>query len=178
MSSPQGAGTLRCVGDEGGQFGGVGNGEQDVGAAAAARRAAVCLDGEITIGKQPDVECCQRERVTRRVSVHRCVSGIVTLIASAVTSGASPLLMTAIVRLLNPPGVCRPSSTGVLNVQPRPRERPLLPRGGRTGVGVDPLMPNQEMYARWRQVDGHLDDLREGRGGREPPPRLGGDGRT
>ena len=64
MSSPQGSGTLRGVADERHQLGVVGDGERDIVAAAAARRAAVCLDGEVSIGKQPDVERCQRERLT------------------------------------------------------------------------------------------------------------------
>jgi hypothetical protein len=64
MSSPQGSGTCRGVADEAHQLGVVGDWERDIVAAAAARRAAVCLDGEVSIGKQPDVERCQPEPLT------------------------------------------------------------------------------------------------------------------
>jgi len=64
MSSPQGSGTRCGVADEGHQLGVVADGEGDIVAAAAARRAAVCLDGEVSIGKQSDFERCQRERLT------------------------------------------------------------------------------------------------------------------
>ena len=64
MSSPQGSGTFRGIADEARQLGVVGNGERDIVAAAAARRAAVCLDGEVSIRKQPHVERCQPEPLT------------------------------------------------------------------------------------------------------------------
>jgi len=97
MSSPQGSGTLRGVADEARQLGVVGDRERDIVAAAAAGRAAVCLDGEVSIGKQPDVERGQAEPLTAAgVGPPLCFRDV-TLIASAVTSTRFPLLMTAMV---------------------------------------------------------------------------------
>jgi hypothetical protein len=64
MSGPQRSGTFRGVADEAHQLGIVRDGERDIVAAATARRATVCLDGEVSIGKEPDVERGQPEPLT------------------------------------------------------------------------------------------------------------------
>jgi len=64
VSSPQRSDTFRGVADKVHQLGIVRDGERDIVAAATARRAAVCLDGEVSIGKQPDVERSQPEPLT------------------------------------------------------------------------------------------------------------------
>jgi hypothetical protein len=56
VGGPQRAGARGRVGDEGAQLGLVRDWERDIGAAATAGRAAVCLGGEVTVGEKSDVE--------------------------------------------------------------------------------------------------------------------------
>lgn len=64
MSGPQRPGTAGGVGDQGRQFGFVGDGERDVCAPTATNWSAIGLCGEATVREKPDVERGQRERFT------------------------------------------------------------------------------------------------------------------
>jgi hypothetical protein len=64
MGGPQRPGTAGSVGDQGRQFGFIGDRERDVCAPTTSDWSAIGLHGEATVREKPDVECGQRERFT------------------------------------------------------------------------------------------------------------------
>jgi hypothetical protein len=101
--------------------------ERDIGAAATAGRAAVCLGGEVTVGEKSDVEGGQRERLTASSVAPPERLGEATLIASAVTSTSLWLLMTRMF-----PGVSQAHTGNVLNCRRQ---------GGRSSTAADSVIP-------------------------------------
>ena len=97
MSSPQGSGTFRGVADEAHQSGVVGDGERDMLLRPPLVGRPYALTARCPSGSSRTLSVVRLNLSPRRVSVHRCDSGIVTLIASAVTSTPSPLLMKVMV---------------------------------------------------------------------------------
>src|ERR671911_554842 len=97
MSSPQGSGTFRGDADEVHQLGVVGDWERDIVAAPPLAGRPYALTARCPSGSSRTLSVVSLNLSPRRVSVHRCDSGTGTLIASAVTSTPSPLLMTVMV---------------------------------------------------------------------------------